>query len=486
MNLRIRRVTAVLLGLYGLLFIQLNVVQLVKADTYNAHPANTREIVRQFGEPRGTIRTADGVVVAQTVDVDNNFERLREYPHADLYAHVTGYISLNQGAAGLERQLADVLTGDDAEIELQGLSDLFVESDRTGNVTLTIDHDVQRVARAALGEREGAVVAIDVHTGAILAMYSWPTFDPGLISSHNLAQAAADKATLDADPENPLRSRAFQERYPPGSTFKVVTAAAALESGAATPTSPVFDFVAEFTPPQTDRPIGNFGGSTCGGDLTEMLRVSCNTGFAELAIDMGASPLIETAERFGFNNDIAFDLDGAVESTIPNAGFYDDNQPLLAQSAIGQFEVAASPLQMVLVAAAIANDGVQMRPYVVASVDDSDGKRISTTEPEVGATPIEVSTARELTTMMEVVATTGTARNLGFDGVPVAGKTGTAERGPGEPTDAWLIGFAPANAPRVAVAVLLQADVSTGDLTGGQDAAPIAREVLKIALEQLG
>ncbi len=485
MNLRIRRVTGVILVLYTLLFLQLNIVQLVRADTYRDHPANTRDIVRQFSDPRGSIRTSDGVVVARTIDTEGELERLREYPYAELYAHITGYLSLNYGALGLERQYQSVLSGADNKIELRDLSDLFVDSQRTGDLTLTIDHDVQRVARAALGERAGAVVALDVQTGAILAMYSWPTYDPGLFSSHDLRQVQEDRFSLVADSENPLRSRAYQERYPPGSTFKVVTAAAALESGTATATFPVFAAASEFVPPQTDNPIGNFGGSTCGGDLTELLRVSCNTGFASLAVLMGADPLVDQAEAFGFNDDLGLDLDGSVESVMPAADFYDENIPLLAQSAIGQFEVAATPLQMAMIVAAIGNDGVMMTPHIVASVDDSDGRNISTTRHVVSRTPIEFATARTLARMLANVATNGTARNLAFDGVMVAGKTGTSESGFGDPTDAWLVGFAPVNEPRVAIAVFLEADETSGDLTGGADAAPVAREVLRSALEEL-
>ncbi len=485
MNLRIRRVTGILLICYTLLFIQLNVVQIVRADTYRENPANTRDIVREFTEARGTIRTGDGVVVALTVDVPGELERLREYPHGGLYAHLTGWFSLNYGATGLERQYHDVLAGTDAEIELQSVTDLFVDRDRTADLNLTIDHDVQRIARAAIGDREGAVVAIDTQTGAILAMYSFPTYDPGLFSSHDLRQVQEDRFTLVEDETDPLVSRAYATRTPPGSTFKVVTAAAAIDAGYASATSPVYEPTDGYVPPQTDRPIGNFGGSTCGGDLLEMMRVSCNTGIAEMAVGLGAGPLIRTAHEFGFNDDPMLDLDGVVESVTPPIDFFDDNIPLLAQSAIGQFEVAATPLQMAQVAAAVANDGVMMRPYLVESIVDSDGRTIETTEPEVAGTPIEFETALALQEMMELTAASGTATGLAFDGVAVAGKTGTAESGDA-PTDAWIIGYAPAEQPRVAVAVMLSGEWVAQDLTGALHAAPVGRAVLQAALEALG
>lgn len=473
-----------LLGCYALLFIQLNVVQVVRADTYRDDPANTRDIVREFSEPRGSIRTADGIVVAQTVDVDSDLERLRSYPHGGLYAHVTGYMSLNYGASGLERQYQEVLSGTDREIDLRGLTDLFVDNDRTGDLTLTLHHEVQRIARAALGDREGAVVAIDTQTGEILALYSFPTYDPGLLSSHDLDQVREDRFALVTDDTDPLRSRAVSQRYPPGSTFKTVTAAAAVDAGYATTTSPVFPPSDAYVPPQTDRPIGNFGDSTCGGDLVEMMRVSCNTGFAELAVELGAGPLVRTAEAFGFNDESALDFDDAVGSVIPNEGFFDDNIPLLAQSGIGQFEVAATPLQMAQVAAAVANDGVMMRPYLVSRIDDSDGRQIDVAAPEVAATPIAFETALAVQEMLTVAASDGTAIGLGFDDVVVAGKTGTAEVGDA-PTDAWIIGYAPAEQPRVAVAVMLRGSWVATDLTGGRDAAPVARAVLRAALEAL-
>ena len=483
MNLRIRRLTLGLLVIYTVLFVQLNVVQLVRADDYRSHEANTRDIVRQFSEPRGVIKTSDGRVVARTIDVEGDLQRLREYPLDDLYGHITGFFSLNFGASGVERLRNDELAGTTREIGLKSFSDLFVDNDRTADITLTINHDLQRIARASLGERKGAVVVLDTRTGAVLALWSWPSYDPNRLSTHDIDAATEARLELLADADKPLLARTYQERFAPGSTFKVVTAAAALESGTVTPNLPVFEVVAEYIAPQTDRPITNFGDGACGGDLTEMMRVSCNTGFAKLGVDVGASQLAILARAFGFNTVLPVGLPDPAESVFPRASFFDDNVPLLAQSAIGQFDTAATPLQMALVAAIIANDGVAMAPHIVASVADSDGSLVEQTEPKVLSTPISVETARQLRIMLENVVTNGIARILQLPGVRVAGKTGTAELGESDGTHAWMIGFAPVDAPRVAVAVIVVGDDSTGQQTGGAVAGPIAREVLRAGLE---
>ena len=483
MSRRIRHVALGLAALYLVLFVQLNLIQLARSEELRTDPANTREIVREFSEPRGAIVTIDGEVLARSVAVEDDLRRLREYPDGELYGHITGFFSLNYGASGLERSFNAELAGTDRKVKLKTVSDLFVDRDRTADVIVTVRHELQRVARAALGDRRGAVVAIDPRNGEILALWSNPSFDPNRLSDHDLEAAAEARAELLADADGPLRSRTYQERYPPGSTFKTVTAAAALESGVATPLEPSFPVTAEYLPPQTTRPITNFGGASCGGNLTELLRVSCNTGFAALGVAVGPQVMSGTARAFGFDSKLPLELPDGVESVFPPADFFSDNVPLLAQSAIGQFEVAATPMQMALVAATIANDGVTMKPHIVSEVRDSDGSVVSRTEPEVWATPISRDTAAELQQMLENVVVAGTARRLQIDGVRVAGKTGTAEFGSGENTHAWIVAFAPVEDPRVAVAVFVQGDEETGQQTGGRVAAPIARQVLITALD---
>ncbi|MDG2112704.1 MAG: penicillin-binding protein 2 [Actinomycetota bacterium] len=483
MNRQISRLAAVLMAAYLILFVQLNVIQLVRADEYKANDANTRDIVIAFTEARGAIRTADNELIAETVATHDELKRLRAYTHGELYAHITGFLSLEFGADGLERQYNDELSGADVEVRIQNFSDLFIDRDRTGQLELTIRHDVQLVARAALGDRKGAVVAIEPSTGAVLSMWSWPSYDPNDLAGHDIASIRDRRFTLLEDPDNPLRSRAYRERYAPGSTFKAVTAAGALMSGTVTQDAPVYPVTAAYLAPQTTRPITNFGGSACGGNLGELLRVSCNTAFAEMGVQMGADVLVRTAEAFGFNDGPGIDLPDTVESVIPEAGFFDDNIPLLAQSAIGQFEVAATPLQMATIAATIANDGIQMRPRIVQRVTSFDGDVIHEFSPHVDSRPLELATAQQLQALLANVVANGTARSLQLDGIEVAAKTGTAEIDGTDGTHAWIIAVAPVSDPQVAVAVLVEGDDTTGQQTGGNVAGPVAKAVIEAVLQ---
>ena len=483
MNAQIRQLAIVLMAAYAVLFIQVNRVQLFGAEQYRDNPANTRDIVRSFTEPRGSIITADAETIAETITTDDELKRLRTYPHGELYAHVTGFLSLDFGADGLEQQYNDELSGSDKEVQVQSLSDLFVDRDRTAQLELTLRHDLQLVARAALGDHRGSVVALDPATGAVLAMWSQPTYDPNLLASHDLTAARAVRLQLLDDPSQPLLAGSYRERFAPGSTFKVVTATAGLESGLITQDAPTYPVSDSYLPPQTTRPITNFAGSSCGGPLGELMRVSCNTGFAEMGIQIGATSLVRQAEKFGFNETPGLDLPNAAPSFIPEPAFYDDNQPLLAQSAIGQFEVAASPLQMAMITAAIANEGIMMKPYVVERIIDSDGDVIDDPQPRIAGRVMSLATAQQLRTMMQRVVDEGTARSLRIDGVLVAAKTGTAEIDNTEGTHAWIIAFAPATNPQVAVAVLVEGDDTTGQQTGGSVSGPIARAMIEAVLQ---
>ena len=480
---RIRLLALGLMALYAVLFVALNMVQLVRADTYRAHPSNTRDIVRDFSRPRGAIQTADGHLLAHTIEVPGELERLRVYPLGELFAHITGHFSLRFGATGIEDQYNDELAGATREIEMKSFSDLFVERDRTADVTLTLRRDVQEAARTALGGRRGSVVALDPRTGALLAMWTFPSYDPNLFSSHDLEATGVDRDALLDDPANPLLAKAYREVFAPGSTFKVVTATAGLDSGLVTADEPLFPESDEYVPPQTTRPITNFNGSTCGGPMSKLLRVSCNTGFAEMGVHLGAQIMTGGARAFGFSDTPPIDLPNAAESFFPEVSFFGDNIPLLAQSAIGQFEVAATPLQMALVVAGIANDGIVMRPMVTLEVRDSDGSVVDSATPRPWRQAASVAAARQMQAMMENVVNDGTATGMQIDGVRVAAKTGTAEIAEGsDATHAWLIAFAPVEAPRVAIAVVVEADLAIGTQTGGRVAAPIAREVLLSAL----
>ncbi len=478
---RLRVLVGIVLVLWLALFVQLNLVQLGRGEELRAHPLNSRDVERDFTRARGPIVTVDGEIIARTVEVEGDLERLRVYPDGPLYAHVTGYLSFAYGATGLERAFNDELAGATAAQRLGSLQAVLSTEARLGTVISTVDSRLQRAARDALGDRRGSVVAIDPTDGAIRALWSTPTFDPNELSSHDLAAVDAARRRLLDDPANPLRSRAYAETFFPGSTFKIVTTAAALASGDVTPTTPRFAPTDAYVPPLTDRPIRNFGGSVCGGDLTEALRVSCNTTFAELGVTLGAEALGDAASAFGFGADPPLGFAEVEASTFPAPEVFDQATPLLAQAAIGQFDVRATPLQMALVAAAVANDGVIAEPRLVADVTTVDGS-LDAGGPAVWRQATGTVISANLREMMRVVATEGTARGLLPEGVTGGGKTGTAQLGDGtEDTHAWIVGFAPFEAPRLAVAVLVEAVPGSGQQTGGETAAPIARQVLTVA-----
>ncbi len=491
----IRHVALVLMACFVLLFIQLNRVQVFDAEALRENANNTRTIQRDFGRDRGSIFTTDGEVVARSDEVNGPFERLRVYPHDDLYAHTVGYLSFNIGAEGIERSFNDELIGRTPGLQLSGISDLLANTLPTGNLVLTLDHELQLAARDALGERSGSIVALDPSTGAVRAMWSWPSFDPNRLSSHDgVAVNASFSELINAD-GNPLRASAFRDVYFPGSTFKIVTAAAGLQSGAATMSNPVFAVTNDYVPPLTSRPISNFANSACGGDMEEMIRVSCNSGFARLAAELvGPSAMIEEAQNFGFNLVPPFDVPGAVASSFPTdygaevrppsveipAGVF-ENTPLLAQAAIGQNDVAATPLQMALVAAAVANDGQVMQPYVVQEVRNVRGDAVSTPNPRTWLNPLSSQNANELRAAMINSAVNGTGTRATVSGIEVGTKTGTAQLGTESPrSHAWTIAFAgpPGGEPELVIAVLIEADPDNPDQTGGQVAAPIAAQLI--------
>ncbi len=526
MNVQIRRLAIGLLVLYVALFAQLNRLQVFGAERLNQHESNTRPIVRDFDRPRGTITTADGTVIARSVRLEPGgaFDYERRYPEAELYAHVTGYISFNYGAAGLEDEYNDWLSGQAPELRYGDLDDLFADRDTTGDLVVTIRDDLQRIARDQLAGRNGSVVALDPRTGAILAMYSNPTFDPGFLSTTQLSVASAAWVLLRDLPTNPLLARSYRETFAPGSTFKVVTAAAGVESGRVTQDEPVYPQASSYTPLLTDRPLRNFDGNTCGGTLFQILAVSCNSAFAQMgAEDLGPEVLVDAAEAFGFNDAPPIDLPRPATSRFPTdygapiaplstyraetapptvppdpaapatAGgptdeiwVYEDN-PRLAQVSIGQNDVAATPLQMALVAAAVGNQGLVMRPHVLDRIDDRSGDTVERWEPSVWRQAVSPATAALLRVAMVGVVEDGTAGRLAVPGFEVGGKTGTAQTGPtGEQAHAWIVGFGgvPGEPARVAVAVIVEAQEGVSEQTGGRVAAPIAQAVLAAALQE--
>lgn len=490
-----RHVLAVILICFTVLFIQLNRIQVFGAAELRQHPANTRTVQRDFSRARGPIVTSDGVVVARSDPSSGSFEHQRVYPEGELYAHTAGYLSFNIGAEGVERSQNDALVGRTPALQLGGLAGLLGEQDPTGEVVLTLRDDLQRLARSQVGERRGSVVVLDPRTGAVLVSWSWPSFDPNRLADHDGRSVNESYAELNEADGDPLRAAAFRDVFFPGSTFKAVTAAAALETGVATLDRPVFDPVSEYTPPLTSRAIKNFGGATCGGNMVELLQVSCNTGFAQMGAELiGPDALIDEAQSFGFNTVPPLDVPGAVASRFPTdygaalespsfelpAGVY-ENSAALAQASIGQNDVAASPLQMALVAAAIANDGEIMAPYTVAAVRDLKGDTVVETDPERWREAVSPTTARQLRAALVNVVTNGTARSVDLPGLEVGAKTGTAQLGTDPPqSHAWMIAFAgrPGEASELAVAVLIEGNEGAAEQTGGRVAGPIAASLI--------
>jgi penicillin-binding protein A len=347
------------------------------------------------------------------------------------------------------------------------------------------------------------VVALDPRTGEILALWSWPAYDPNLVSDPDIETASQARGLYLVHPDQPLLGRAYQERYFPGSSFKVVVSAAGLESGLVTPDSPVYPPLTNWTPPLTTRPITNAGGGTCGGTLADILRVSCNTAYAEMgALTLGPRVLTEGAEAFGFNDRPPVDLPNPAMSVFPTdygeplstpdrerpdadvPGTVFENTPSLAQAAIGQHDVSASPLQMALVAAGVANGGTIMTPRTVHEIRDADGGLIERFEPTTWRRAMSPSNAAVLRQAMVGVVTNGTGTAMAIPGYEVGGKTGTARIGDGASSHAWMIGFAgpPGETPHVAIAVVVLARDGAGAQSGGRVAAPVARAVLEAAL----
>jgi peptidoglycan glycosyltransferase len=487
-----------MLVLFLVLVGQATYLQVVRADDLKNDPNNVRVFLRDYSRPRGLILSADRAVLAQSVPTDDDLEQIRVYPPetASLFAHVVGYQAVNLGNTGVEARYNDALVGRDFDIAVDDISDFFSGEDTRGNVVLTMQRAAQQSVADALAGRRGSVVVLDVETGAVVAAYSNPTFDPNPLASHD-AQTASDYFdALNADPTKPALARAWREIFPPGSTFKVVTSGIGLESelvpNAPSPPgppyrltvdNPVYPELEELDLPQTGRTLSNFGGNECGGTLAQSFRVSCNTTFAQIGLDLG-NTFASGIERFGVSTR-APDSDlrpNIVRSIGPEQNTFQQNQPLFAQSAIGQGTIAVTPMAMAMVAAAVGNEGVMMVPHVLDHVENTDSEVISGTafEPEEYSRAMQSSTAATVRDLMVDVVNNGTGTRARIPGIQVAGKTGTAQV-EGENAHAWFIGFAPAEAPRYAIAVLVEngGDLSSGDNgTGGRVAAPIAAQVL--------
>lgn len=483
MNKQIRTMAVACMLLFLALLLNATYVQYVQAGDLNDRNDNRRARDAEFSRERGAILVG-GRPLAESVPVDDRFEFQRRYPQPFKYAHETGYFSYIYGSSGVERDQNDILSGSDPRLFVNRVVDTLSNTPpKGGSVTLTLDPAAQTAAFEgiqALGAKtQAAAVALEPRTGKILAMVSNPTFDPNLLASHDLEQQQRDYERLLADPLDPMVNRAVQEVYPPGSTFKLVTAAAALESGDYTPDTQV-PGGATLDLPQTDRDLPNDSGGSCGGDrvtLTQALMVSCNVAFGQLGIDLGEDALREQAEKFGFGERFLSGLGAQAISRFPD----DAPGPFQAYSAIGQYEVAASPLQMALVTATVANGGQGMKPYLVDEVRAPDLSVLDkTSSEEMPQRAMSPAAAQELTTMMVEVVRAGTGSTAQIPGIDVAGKTGTAQSAEDRAPYAWFVSFAPADNPQVAVAVIVQdAGVARDAISGSGLAAPIAKRVME-------
>jgi len=442
-----------------------------RTPSRTSDPNNRRVRDAQFGTDRGDILVGNTPVVSST-PVNDRFGFQREYAQGPLYAHVTGHYSFLFGGSGLEQTYSSQLAGASDSQFLQRLVDAASGSRPKGaSLETTLDARAQRAAAEGLGNRPGAVVALDYTTGEVKALVSTPSYDPNVLASHDLAATQTAWTELGDDPDQPLRNRAAREIFPPGSTFKLVVSAAALDAGMGADVQ--LDAPDSITLPGSTAVLGNAG--SCGGTritLAQALRVSCNTAFANLGALLGDDALREQARKFGFGATQLPELNGVASRFPANP---DAAQTMM--SSIGAFDVAASPLQMAMVAAGIANNGVVMEPHVVSRVRAADLNVISQRNPRQLSVAMTQANARVLQDMMVGVVQSGTGTRAQISGVRVGGKTGTAVTDNGK-AYAWFVAFA--DDPSVAVAVFVQdAGVDASDVSGGRYAAPIARRVIE-------
>lgn len=482
MNAAIRRLSVVVLAMFLALMAASTWVQFLQAGDLNSDPRNRRTLYREYGTFRGPI-IVDGAAIVSSVPSGDEFKYQRVYTDGWLYAPVTGFYSSIYGRTGIEQAENALLNGSDDALFWSRLSDLLAgEEQRGAAVELTIRAEIQRAAADALGTQKGAVIALDPRTGEILAMVTSPSYDPARLAGHDASEVIDAYRALDDDPDAPLANRAIAgDTYAPGSVFKLITTAVALERGYS-PDTTVFAPV-ELELPQTTSTIHNFGDKPCGPDdqptLAYALEKSCNTPFAGLAMEFGWDAIAAKAADFGWGDRLDIPLP-VTASRLPT----DPNAAQTAQSGIGQFDVRATPLQVAMVASAIANGGILMRPYLVADARDTDLSLLHVAQPEVYSRPLSPDTAAALRDMMVAVVQSGTGTAAQISGVSVAGKTGTAESGTDAAPHAWFVGFAPADNPSVVVVVLVENGGSAGDeATGGTVAAPIAKAVMVAALE---
>jgi penicillin-binding protein A len=501
MERRIRRLGIALVLLFTVLFAQLAYVQVFAADDIKNNPANfSRQLIAEYNVQRGKILTADGLVLAESVPAPDGsrYRFERRYPQGDLYGYITGFYSRIYGRSALEQSMNSYLSGEAPELAISTFTDLFLGREkRGGNIFVTVDPNLQELARTALGPNQGAVVAMDPRSGDILALYSTPGFDPSELSSGSDAEMRQAWKRLNADPDKPLLALSHQELFLPGSSFKIVTASAALENGFG-PDSP-WPNPHRLTLPLTNEQLQNFGDDFCNGGSSQVTLIqafeeSCNVTFAEVGLRLGAERLAAQARAYGLCGTlpperttcegplISFELPFQ-NGRFPEPEYFERNDPLLAFSAIGLDNDLVNPLQMALMASTVANGGEMPQPRIVSEIRDSQGRVVREFGVGTVRRAISASTAAALTQMMIAVVNNGSGYRAAIPGIQVAGKTGTATNGEGRPPNAWFTAFAPAQDPQIAVSVIV---LDGGDLgneaTGGQVAAPIVKQLIETYL----
>ncbi|MEV0613586.1 penicillin-binding protein 2 [Nonomuraea sp. NPDC050404] len=486
MNRTLKRAAVACLAMFALLMVNVNILQAVRADGLQDDARNRRNFFERYAIERGRI-TAGGKVLAQSVETqDKDFRFIRKYPDAKLYAHVTGFFS-PESAEAIEASENSLLDGSSADMLLRRSIDLFTgEPTKGASVDLTINPKAQKAAYDALRQsgKRGAVVALDPKTGGILAMVSLPTYDPTELSGTDKSKVFSRYDELAKEKSQPLLNRVVAQTYPPGSTFKVVTMAAYLEEDSSRGPQTSVEAPQNLPLPGTTISLPNYGGSACGsGQVTLVfaLEKSCNTPFGSMGMELGYGAMNEQTEKFGMGKPLAVPMSVAQSDFGP-----EEDKAALAMASIGQRSNRMTPLQMAMIAAGIANDGAVMKPYLVNKVTDAKGDTIKEADQQEFSQAVSSETAAKLREMMVSVVQNGTANLAQVPGVQVGGKTGTAETADGQPPHAWFISFAPAEDPKVALAVIVESGAAKvgAEATGGHTAAPIAKAVLEAVLNK--
>ncbi len=494
MNRPIRVMAIGCLLLFVALMLNVNYLQYIRADELNARNDNRRVLVEEYSRERGPIVVA-GEPIASSEPVDDEYEYQRTYDDPGLYSNLTGFYSFTFGSTDLENSQNGILSGSDPQLFVNRVVDLVSRDQPSGgSVELTIDPDAQQAAAdgfAALAEgSRGAAVALDPDTGAVLAMVSTPAYNTNQLASHDFEEVDDFYQRLLQSEAAPLVDRSREERYAPGSTFKLVTAAAALSDDELdlSPDSQIESGSALSFPDGGSYVLTNQSDDVCGAQeisFTQALAFSCNTAFGRLALAVGPEDLAEQAEAFGFGDNSYLDSLQVAASQFTSGDPAELDSPQTAQSGIGQFDVAATPLQMAMVTATIANGGTVMRPFIMSQVRSPDAEVLDRTQPEtLYDDAVSDDVAEDLTEMMVATVEDGTAEVLGIDGVSVGGKTGTAQRDEDDNPYAWIVGMAPADDPQVAVAVFIEDAGGTArdDISGGALAGPIAKAVMQAVI----